>query len=104
VLTELLDRIMRQETRHVAFYASQARDRLAASRRAQRLTRFALRRFWAPVGSGVMPDVETRFLIGYLFGGEDGGAVAGQIDRKIDKLPGLSGLGLVSRAVAARVG
>jgi hypothetical protein len=102
VLTELLERIMRQETRHVAFYASQARDRLAASRRAQRLTRFALRRFWAPVGSGVMPDAETRFLIGYLFGGGESRTVAGQIDRKIDKLPGLSGLDLVSRAVAAR--
>jgi hypothetical protein len=101
VLTELLERIMRQETRHVAFYASQARDRLAASRRAQRLTRFALRRFWAPVGSGVMPDAETRFLIAYLLGGEEGRTVAGQIDRKIDKLPGLSGLDLVSRAVAA---
>jgi hypothetical protein len=49
VLSELLSRIMRQETRHVAFYVSQARDRLAASRRAHRLTRLALRRFWEPV-------------------------------------------------------
>ncbi len=43
VLAELLRRIMRQETRHVGFYVGQARDRLAASRRARRLTRFALR-------------------------------------------------------------
>ncbi|MGH3731621.1 MAG: hypothetical protein ACRDTU_23180, partial [Micromonosporaceae bacterium] len=34
VLTELLTRIMRQETRHVAFYTTQARQRLARSRKA----------------------------------------------------------------------
>jgi len=34
VLSELLGRIMRQETRHVAFYVTQARERLARSQRA----------------------------------------------------------------------
>lgn len=100
VLSEILDRIMRQETRHIAFYASQARDRLAASARARRLTRFALRRFWAPVGSGVMPAAETRFLLGYLMSGPAGRAEVDQIDRKIDNLPGLAGLGLVTKAAA----
>ena len=42
VLAELLKRIAAQETKHVAFYASQARDRLAASKKAQNVTRFAL--------------------------------------------------------------
>ena len=56
VLSELLRRIMRQEGRHIDFYAIGARRRLAASATARRITRFALRRYWAPVGAGVMPD------------------------------------------------
>jgi hypothetical protein len=99
VLTELLERIMRQETRHVAFYATQARERLADSSRARRLTRFALRRFWAPVGSGVMPRAETGHLLGFLLRGEAGRRIVAQIDERIDKLPGLSGLGLVRKAM-----
>lgn len=103
VLSELLRRIMQQETRHVAFYVTQARERLAASRRAQRLTRFALRRFWEPVGAGVMPRTETAFLMRFLFGGEDGNTIRliDRIDEQIHRLPGLSGLRLVRRAAAS---
>jgi hypothetical protein len=101
VLAELLGRIMRQEGRHIEFYVSQARRRLADSPSAQRLTRWALRRFWAPVGSGVMPDAEVRFLGSYLFGGPEGLAVADRIDRRVDRLPGLDGLKLMHRAVEA---
>ena len=101
VLSELLRRIMKQEGRHIDFYASQARSRLADSRAAQRITRWALRRFWAPVGSGVMPEPEVRFLSDYLFSGEEGRAMAERIDRRIDRLPGLDGLGLLRGSVAA---
>ena len=44
-----------------------------------------------------MPEPEVRHLISYLFGGEDGAAMAARIDRRIDTLPGLSGLGLVAK-------
>src|SRR5207248_10860052 len=99
VLSELLRRIMRQEGRHIDFYASEAHRRLADDRRAQRLTRLALTRFWKPVGATVMPRSEVSHLIGYLFGDEEGLDIALRIDRRIDSLPGLAGLGL---AVAAR--
>ena len=99
VLSELLKRIMRQEGRHIDFYASQAERRLSASRKARSLTRFALRRFWTPVGSGVMPREETEHLAHYLMGGEDGLAATQRIDRRIDRLPGLAGLGLLERSV-----
>ena len=99
VLGELLRRIMRQEGRHIDFYASQAKSRLADSRTAQRLTRAALRRLWAPVGSGVMPTDETRFLVSHLFADDGGLATAQRIDRNIDRLPGLAGLHLVERSV-----
>jgi hypothetical protein len=98
VLGELLRRIMRQEGRHIDFYASEAGRRLADDRRARRVTRFALRKLWAPVGSGVMPDAEVRFLVDYLLGGEDGLAVARRIDRRVDALPGLADLHLIESA------
>ena len=99
MLRELLARIMRQEGRHIDFYATQAERRLAASRRARSLTRFALRHFWAPVGSGVMPADETTHLAKYLMGGEDGLAAARRIDRNVDRLPGLAGMSLLERSI-----
>jgi len=100
VLSELLHRIMRQEGRHIDFYASQAHRRLAESRRAQRLTRLALRTAWHPVGSDVMPAAEVEHLVGFLFGDPDGQATAERIDRRMDRLPGLADLHLVTSAVA----
>jgi hypothetical protein len=99
VLSDLLRRIMKQEGRHIDFYVSQAKDRLSDSRAAQRLTRWALRKFWAPVGSGVMPEEEVEFLSTYLFGGGEGKVMAERIDRRVDRLPGLEGLDLMSGAV-----
>ena len=96
VLADLLRRIMKQEGRHIDFYVSQARRRLGDSAAARRLTRLALRRFWRPVGSGVMPSSEVDFLVRYLFDGEEGAAMAARIDRRISALPGLDGLALVS--------
>jgi hypothetical protein len=69
VLAELLKRIAQQETKHVAFYATQARDRLAKSKKAQVIARFALRKAWAPVGSGISSESEVKHVMGQLFGG-----------------------------------
>lgn len=103
VLTDLLSRIMKQEGRHIDFYVSQSHARLA-TRRAQRLTRFALSKLWRPVGSGVAPAAETDSLIRHLFGGPDGLDVARRIDRRVDRLPGLSGLHLIESVRGERVG
>ncbi len=100
-LSELLGRIMRQEGRHIDFYSTQARQRLADSARARHLVRFALQRFWHPVGAGVMPAEETRFLTSYLMGDEPGREMVDRIDRRIDRLPGLEGLHLMRGAVTA---
>jgi len=97
-LAKVIGRIQRQETRHVAFYATQARERLERSRKARIVTRFVLRAFWTPVGSGIMPQAETAFLLRYLMGGSQGARVVRQLDEKIHRLPGLAGLHLVSRA------
>jgi hypothetical protein len=94
VLTELLDRIQRQESRHIAFYASEARRRLHGNRRAQVLVRLLLRTKWAPVGSSVMPREETEFLLRYLVDG----TIADRLDANVHRLPGLRDLHIVRRA------
>jgi hypothetical protein len=108
VLAELTRRIARQEGRHIDFYASQAEERLDCDPLAQRAVRWALRRLWRPVGSGVMPAAETRFVVRHLFGadgmgagGGPGPAMARRIDERIQRLPGLAGLEIVSAAAAA---
>jgi hypothetical protein len=102
VLSELLKRIMRQEGRHIDFYAGEASRRLEVSAAARRITRKALRTWWAPVGSGVMPDEEVEFLAGYLFGDEEGAEVACRIDRHVDRLPGLADLHLLEGITSPR--
>jgi hypothetical protein len=99
LLSELLRRVMRQEGRHIDFYAAEARRRLDNDRRAQRITRFALKHLWSPVGSSVMPSSEMSFTVKYLFDGDDGQVMADRIDRRVDRLPGLAGLSLIGGAV-----
>jgi rubrerythrin len=98
-LRELLKRIMKQEGGHIDFYASEATRRLTESPKAQRLTRFALKHLWRPVGSGVMPKDEVGFLVSYLFDGDAGSAMAARIDRRVDRLPGQADLHLLDDAV-----
>jgi hypothetical protein len=99
-LRDLLSRIMKQEGGHIDFYASEATRRLSVSPRAQKMTRFLLTHAWRPVGSGIMPKSEVDFLVRYLFDSPAGQAVASRIDRRVDRLPGQSGLHLLETAVA----
>src|SRR3989454_9539736 len=89
VLSELLERIMRDESRHFFFYYRQAELRLQRPG-AARTARLLVARFWAPVGSGVQPDAELRFLATYLFTDEDGRAAARKVDDTIRRLPGFA--------------
>lgn len=102
VLAALLKRIAKQEAQHVAFYATQARDRLANSTKAQKLARFALRRYWGPVGTGVMDEGEVRHVLHHLMSGPDGRKEASAIDRHISNMPGMSDLRIVQDALDAR--
>jgi hypothetical protein len=99
VLTELLKRIAAQETKHVAFYASQARDRLSKSKKAQVIGRFALKKFWAPVGSGISSREDITFVMGRLFSGPEGRKILQDIDSHISKLPGMEGLTIVENSL-----
>ena len=99
ILVELLTRIIKDERRHYAFYYNQARTRLDGNPRAQRLVRWALDRMWAPVGTGVLPQAETDFVVLCLFGDEPGRAAVREMEREMSKLPGLEGMRLMRRAM-----
>jgi rubrerythrin len=100
ILVELLGRIVKDERRHYAFYYNQARKRLDDNSRAQKLVRWALGRFWEPVGSGVRPQEETDFVVMHLFGDEPGRVAVREMESELSKLPGLGGMRLMRRALA----
>jgi rubrerythrin len=97
-LADILRSIIKQERRHFAFYRAQARVRLAGSRRARRLVRWSLDHLWAPVGTGIRPQVETDFLVTYLFNDADGVVALKEMDGTIAELPGLGGTHYLSGA------
>ena len=94
VLSELLGRIMRDEAKHFSFYFRQA-ERWLARPAAARVARFLVDHFWAPVGSGVQPAEETRFLARYLMSGEEGRSAARRVDDVIRSLPGFADVRLL---------
>jgi hypothetical protein len=94
VLSELLERITRDESRHFFFYYRQAEIRLRRPAVA-RVARYLVDRFWAPVGSGVQPQRELRFMASYLFSDPRGRAAARKADDTIRRLPGFATVGLL---------
>jgi hypothetical protein len=99
VLTELLARIMRDESRHFSFYYHQAEIRLAR-RGVAPVVRRIVKSYWGPVGTGVAPIADTLFLGRYLFSGPEGAAAAQKIDDTISRLPGFADVRPVSTWVA----
>jgi hypothetical protein len=89
ILTDLLERIIRDESRHFFFYYRQAETRLRRPG-AARVSRLLVDRFWAPVGSGEQAQAEIRFLATYLFSDEEGRAAARKVDETIRRLPGFA--------------
>jgi hypothetical protein len=86
VLSDLLARLVRDEARHFDFYFHQAAMRLGRPG-AGRVARLLVDRFWGPVGSGVQPDDEVRFVGRYLFTGVDGWPAAERVDAAVQRLP-----------------
>lgn len=101
VLTEILTAIMREESAHTKFYASVARIELGRSEFAQRVARFIVNKFWAPVGQGSKPKAQTDYTIGTLFAGREGFEwVERNVSQKIQSLPGFAGLTKITDTLA----
>lgn len=102
VLNELLRRIVRDETRHFAFYMWQAEQRLSRPG-VVRVVRGIMNRFYTPVGASHQPEALARWVSGVLFDGEDGRAAARHVDQSIARLPGFSDATLLWNWLARNV-
>jgi len=89
VLGELLERIMRDESRHFFFYYRQAEQRLRRPGAAG-VARFLVDHFWGPVGTGVGAPGEIEFMAKYLFAGDEGQVAVRKVDDTIRRLPGFA--------------
>lgn len=100
-LSTTIDTILNIKARHLTFFEPQSEYRLAASTKAQKITRSRLRRSAWPIGANDLAKDDTRFFFDRLFRTSPG--LAESIDHAIDGLPGLRGLGLIERAEGSRV-
>ncbi|MBF4512415.1 hypothetical protein ITJ66_07925 [Plantibacter sp. VKM Ac-2885] len=99
VLDRLVDEILETKARHLEFFTAQASDRLAASPRAQGITRRRIRNAVWPTGSDANGPRQTARFAALVFRSTatwSDPAVLG-IDASIDALPGQSGLHLAAR-------
>ena len=104
ILVQMLQAVIKDERRHFAFYRAQARMRLARSRQARKITRFAMERIWAPVGTGVRPQPETDRVIMHLFGDADGMVAVKEMEATMGALPGLEGTHFFTDAMSDAAG
>lgn len=95
-LTATLDEFLRIKERQLEFFEAQARFRLAESAPGRRITRRRLRGTPWPIGAQAEPRDETRFFFDQLF--RPVPDLVAELDRRIDTLPGQSGLELIRKA------
>jgi len=91
VLTHILQGIVREESIHAQFYRSVARLELERNPFAQKMARFVIEKFWAPVGQGSLPKHRTEYAIAMLFG--DNEALEGldkTVTQRVRGLPGFA--------------
>jgi len=92
--TRTLTRLLDVKRRHQEFFTTEADARLSASAKAGRLARRRLSRMTWPLASGGEPPA----LLARLLGGVVPASDLAAIDGRIDALPGLEGLDLVTRS------
>ena len=89
VLTQILNAIIREEAAHTKFYWNIARLELRKNEFAQKIARFVIDHFYAPVGQGSLAKKRTEYAIGTLFGDEDSLAVIDKtVTQRVRQLPG----------------
>ncbi len=100
VLTYLLNAISREEARHSFFYWNVARLKLSAAAFRQRLSRFVISKFWAPVGEGAKSKQDSNYVIATLFSGSGGVEnFAQHVSRRVGELPGFQNFSRLNERV-----
>lgn len=102
VLEYILKHIAREEATHAFFYWSVARIKLLKSHFRQRLAKYIVNTFWSPVGEGTKPVKDSNQVITTLFSGVEGlEAIQQRVTRRIQQLPGLEDLRIVTDRIAS---
>jgi hypothetical protein len=98
-LRPIVELVLSIKERHIRFLSEEAERRLAASPRAQRLTRRELTRSPWPIGSLESPAADRSFYESFVFGTPEGRAEAGRIASLVAALPGIgAGIGSTMNA------
>ncbi len=104
VLTEILNGIIREESAHTTFYRSVARIELKNSDISQKLSRFIIKHFYTPVGSGAKSKTESDYTIATLFSGDDGmNWIDKTVTHRVQTLPGFDGITKISDKIGGIV-
>lgn len=100
VLTHILNGIIREESAHNQFYWSVARIELKKNEYAQKIARFVVEHFWAPVGQGSLAKKRTEYLIATLFGDEDGLSILDTtVTQRVRQLPGFADITKINETI-----
>jgi hypothetical protein len=99
-LRSVVELIIGIKDRHIRFLAEEAQRRLAASDRASKLTRRALKQAVWPIGAVERSDDDRSFFERVVFGASAGAAEARRISALLAELPGLAS---VAPTVSARL-
>jgi hypothetical protein len=95
-LIRTIEKFIALKNRQLEFFEPQARYRLTDSAQARRITRRRLAKTPWPIGAKAEPPHETEFFFQRLFGSAR--EIIGELDARIDSLPGQSGLTLIGKA------
>ena len=100
VLNHILEGIIREEAAHAQFYWSVARLELKKNEFAQKIARFVIEHFWAPVGTGSLAKPRTEYIIATLFGGKDGYEIVDKtVTQRLRQLPGFADITTINEVV-----
>lgn len=105
ILTHIVNGIVREEAIHAQFYRSVARIELRKNEFSQKMARWIIDKFWAPVGQGSLAKSRTKYTIETLFGCED--AIAGldkTVTQRVRGLPGFDGITKITDVIADMAG
>ena len=104
VLTHIVNGIIREEAVHAQFYRSVARLELQKNEFAQKMARWVIDHFWAPVGQGSLAKSRTEYTIGTLFSSDD--ALEGldkTVTQRVRQLPGFDGITKITDTIGQMV-
>ncbi|HEX3101160.1 MAG TPA: hypothetical protein VHQ01_05190, partial [Pyrinomonadaceae bacterium] len=105
VLTYIANGIIREEAIHAQFYRSVARLELEKNEFAQKMARWVINNFWAPVGQGSLAKSRTEYTIATLFASND--AMEGfdkTVTQRVRQLPGFDGITKITDTIGEMAG